>query len=104
MNRSNVTRLLVLSLLLGPAPALAQSGQGVPQVTDAPTTPNAPTVLRPQPDLHGRAGQGVTEQHGTDSASPGGTGGATAPGPTGMGATMGGSANQQPATPPATGQ
>jgi hypothetical protein len=104
VSQPTVARLLALSLLLGPAPALAQSGQGVPQVTDAPTTPNAPILLQPKPDVHGRPGQGATEQHGTDSASPGGTGGATAPGPTGMGATMGGSANQQPTTPPVMGQ
>ena len=93
--------------LAAAVPAFAQSGQGTPSVTDMPATGDAPGVLRPRPDLHGRAGQGEGEQHGTDSASPGGAGGTSVTGPTGTGATMGGP--EAPGTgptipPPASGQ
>ncbi|HEX6010619.1 MAG TPA: hypothetical protein VFY87_02210 [Geminicoccaceae bacterium] len=78
------------ALLAGPGPVAAQAEQGTPSPSDMPSSGDAPTVLRPVPDIHGRAGQGATEQHGNDSASPGGTGGTSVGGPTGAGATMGG--------------
>lgn len=78
-----MTRYLTLALgLVGMAllssPVGAQSNQSVPSVTETPTVdPATPPVIQPSPDLHGRSGQGVTEQHGTDTASPGGTPGAS---------------------------
>jgi hypothetical protein len=84
---------LLAGTLAGLGPAAAQSTQATPSPSDMPSSGDAPTVLRPVPDIHGRAGQGVTEQHGNDAASPGGAGGTTVGGPTGAGATMGGTAD-----------
>lgn len=98
---------LGLGLLPAAGPAWGQASQSVPSVTDMPSTGEAPGVLKPQPDLHGRSGQGVGEQHGTDSASPGGTSGVSTEGPTGTGATMTGPeapGTGQTVPPPAAGQ
>ena len=86
--------LALLTGLLGATPAAAQIDQGTPSVSDMPNSGDSPVVLRPVPDVHGRPRQGATQQHGTDGASPGGAGGTTTSGPTGAGATMGGTAPQ----------
>jgi hypothetical protein len=72
-SRSVLTGALAAAALLGlSGAAAAQQGQGVPQVTDMPHTGDAPVVLQPQPDLHGRSSAGTGEQHGNDDVSPGG--------------------------------
>ena len=80
-------------MLLGMTAAFGQSGQEPPSVTDIPNTGSAPYVVRPTPDIHGRA-QGTGQQHGNDAASPGGSGapapaGATGPGQSGTGSPAG---------------
>ena len=89
-NRRYLGAVLGFTFLASPGLAAAQTGQAPPMPSDMPSSGAAPTVLRPVPDIHGRAGQGATEQHGNDSASPGGAGGTSVGGPTGAGATMGG--------------
>jgi hypothetical protein len=87
MSRPGLTGALAAAMLisLGGA-AAAQQGQGVPQVTNMPNTGDAPGMIQPKPDLHGRSGAGVTEQHGNDDVSPGGATGVT----TGTGASAAG--------------
>ncbi len=89
--------------------ALAQSNQAAPSVSDQPTTGTGAPVIRPQPDVHGRAGSGQGQQHGSDSASPGSTGGGVSTSdPAGSGPTMTNdgapSATGGPASPSSTGQ
>jgi hypothetical protein len=69
-------------MLVGMTSVLGQSGQAPPSVTEMPNTGSAPYKLRPKPDIHGRA-QGTGQQHGNDTASPGGSGGSAPAGATG---------------------
>jgi hypothetical protein len=78
----------LLAAGLAATPACAQGGeQGATNAITPPSTQHQPTVLTPKPDIHGRSGGGVGEQHGSDTASPGGntgtTGGAAGTGMTG---------------------
>jgi hypothetical protein len=86
-SRSVLTGALAAAALLGlSGAAAAQQGQGVPQVTDMPSTGAAPGVLKPKPDVHGRSDAAGTQQHGNDDVSPGGATGVT----TGTGAAAAG--------------
>jgi len=61
------TVLVAVSLV----PALAQSdGQAPPVGTELPSNQQAPGVIRPKPDIHGRSSAGQMETHGNDAASP----------------------------------
>jgi hypothetical protein len=83
----------------GTAAPLAQQGSGIPSPSGAETTGTGAPTVRPQPDVHGRAGSGESQQHGSDSASPGSSGGGVSPSdPAGSGPTM-----NESGAPPATG-
>src|SRR5687768_12069368 len=91
--------LAVLALGALAGQAFAQAGSGIPSPSEQPTTGTGAPTIQPHPDLHGRADTGEGQQHGSDSASPGSTGGGVNPtDPAGSGPTMGGDG-----APPATG-
>lgn len=91
--------LVVLTLAALAGEAVAQEGSGIPSPSDHPTTSGSAPIVKPSPDLHGRADSGEGQQHSGDSASPGSTGGGVSTtDPAGSGPTMGGDG-----APPATG-
>lgn len=102
MNARRFALALAAALVAMPSPLLAQAGQGVPTPSDAPTVDNPPPVIAPTPDVHGRAGGGEQQLHGSDNASPGAGGTSSTGGSIGNTGSMGSSSTGgQPAVPPA---
>lgn len=72
--------VVVLTALAIPSSISGLAAQNLlepPPVSEPTEMGEQPGVLRPAPDVHGRSGQGVQEQHGNDAASPGGSIGAS---------------------------
>ena len=81
-NRALLVGAALFSFPFAFGDALAQTGGQQPPVgTDMPSTQHQQEVLKPAPDVHGRAG-GEGQSHGNDAASPSATG-ATAVSPDG---------------------
>lgn len=66
---------ILVAALLAPSSISSLGAQALlepPPTSEPAPTGEQPGVLRPVPDVHGRSGQGVAEQHGNDTTSPGG--------------------------------